>query len=189
MVMSSPVDFEIPEDSVPDISPNSSDKHGTCTVCGAPTYRAGTRGRFPGKCDLHKSTKSASRSGVARTSGKNIAEGVTSMHDTIGLLVAMKDPELATLIIGPKRLEAMMAEEQTDLSISVAAGKAWGKVAKNHDAVNKTLERMTTTSDWAEVFTAYLPLLMLTAQRQPKLPLFTKLRVWRAARKAKRDAS
>lgn len=188
--MTSPVDFEIPQDSVPDVSVNGTDKHGTCTECGAPTYRQGTRGRFPSKCETHKKTRSASRSsGVARTSNKNIAEGVTSMHDTIGLLVAMKDPELATLIIGPKRLEAMMAEEQEDLSISVAAGKAWGKVAKNHDAVNKTLERMTTTSDWAEVFTAYLPLLMLTAQRQPKLPLFTKLRVWRAARKAKRDAA
>lgn len=158
---------------------------GTCSSCGNPTYRpegktpTGRKPRIPKYCETCKTVKGPSKGTAGRTrkrSTVDIQAGMTELYTTLGLMVAVKDPELGTLIVGQRRLKKMLETPAEDFSIAEDAGKAWGDVAAVHPNVEQTLQRMLATGVWAELANAHAPLAALAIQRKPRL--LTRLRGW-----------
>lgn len=116
-------------------------------------------------------TRRGPKSGGRRSAPKvDIQAGITEMHVSVGMLALLRgDVEMATLLIGEKRLKQMMAEAQEtpQLGVADAAGDAWAKIAAQSPAWEQFFTKVLQTGVWAEVMNAYLPLAMMTLKRRP----------------------
>jgi hypothetical protein len=107
---------------------------------------------------------------------------MTELYTSLGLLIATRDPELGTMIVGPQRLKALIDANSGEFSVATDAGKAWASVAANNPAVAGVLEKMLATGVWAELGNAHIPLVALAVQRKPTL--ITRVRAYISARRA-----
>jgi len=149
---------------------------GTCASCGSPTYRppgqspTGRKLRIPKYCESCKPSKSAAKPGATRRRrGVDIEGGMTELYTSVGLILATRDPELGTMIVGPQRMKTILEAGTGEYSLAVDAGRAWANVAANNPAVANVLEKMLATGVWAELGNAHVPLVALAVQRKPKL--------------------
>lgn len=187
---------ELPDDLPPALVVDVADPDvGQCKECGIPVRRpngespTGRKLRIPKFCDDCKAAPKAASGTVTRrrrSTNPDIAKGMTELYSTVGLLILPKDPQLGMMIVGEKRLQELMGQQDGPApSIAEAAGNAWAHVAANNPMVADLLGPMLKTSVWAELMAAHLPVVgyAMSKPRTGRVKNFmTKLRIRRRVR-------
>lgn len=180
---------EVPADVPPALHIDDADR-GTCSACGDSTYRpegttpSGRRLRIPKYCETCKTAKTPTKGTATRTRRRpavDVEAGMTEFYTTLGLLVAMKDPQAGTMIVGERRMQQLVeGAADRDYSMADDAGKAWANVAASHPAWDKALRQFLATGVWAELANAHAPAVALVIRRRPRFLL--RVRQWFARR-------
>jgi hypothetical protein len=127
----------------------------------------------------------------ARGPQLNIEDGMRELYVGLGMLLMIRDPELGIMVVGEKRFMEMMQAQKDGEPTPLAdtAPKAWSDLAEQNRTVHDALSKILTTSAWAEVMNAHLPLFLLLWQRaKPKIKLGSALGRLRLFRRKNRSA-
>lgn len=182
-------DPDEPDDDLDDLScpecGETFDRYGRMARAQRSIHRRKEHGITPTRSKSHKSPRPprpAARPGPRGGRGpsrRDLEDGVREAYETVGILAAVRgDEQMARLVLGNKRYSELSEAEPSAEGIAGAAAKAWAKLAQHSPGVERTLSAGLSTSDWAEVVGAHLPLIFLAAQRKPErvTGLFDKLK-------------